>query len=410
MKQKIIQLLRWSQKYTQTDMLYIARGGFWLMMGRIVVFLISFATLTAFANWVSKEVYGIYSYFLATITLLGIFALPGIHSALLRSIARGKEGTLGLVVKTKLKWSLIGSAGSLLISVWYFSHHNIILGVIFLLGVLFVPLPQILPVVSSFWQGKKKFARQSKYEIFSAFLSSLIIIPVIYFTNNIIFILIAFFASHALFDGLLLKRTLKMTSNNQQEIKAVSFGKHLTAMHTIRLLSTQADKIIIWHFLGPVSVAVYLFAKSPINKILELIPIVPLALPKLSKKNIKGIKPGLFKKLIKLLCLAGLFGLAVFAIGPFAYKIIFPAYLESIPYFRALSLLILFIPFQLLEASLLAAMRQKYLYIIQTVAPFFRIIFFLALVPFYGIWGIIIAIFIAEMMYNGLLVYFIKKV
>jgi len=114
----------------------------------------------------------------------------------------------------------------------------------------------------------------------------------------------------------------------------------------------------------------------------------------------------MLKKLTKLMCITALFALCVFATGPFVYKIIFPSYLESIPYFRVLTLLILFAPFQLLEASLLATMRQKALYIIQTTVSVLRIILFLILVPLYGVWGIIYSTLIAKMLDSSLLFYF----
>jgi len=50
LQQKIIEFLRWSEKYAKTDMAYIAKGSFWWTIGRAGLFLISFATMIAFAN------------------------------------------------------------------------------------------------------------------------------------------------------------------------------------------------------------------------------------------------------------------------------------------------------------------------------------------------------------------------
>ena len=41
-KQKIKDILLWSQKYTRTDMFYLAKGGFWWIFGNVCVLVVSF--------------------------------------------------------------------------------------------------------------------------------------------------------------------------------------------------------------------------------------------------------------------------------------------------------------------------------------------------------------------------------
>ena len=74
-KHKIIGILRRSQKFTGTDMVYVAKGGFWWIFGRLCISLISLATMTAFAHWSPKEVYGAYTYILSMAAIFGLFAL-----------------------------------------------------------------------------------------------------------------------------------------------------------------------------------------------------------------------------------------------------------------------------------------------------------------------------------------------
>jgi O-antigen/teichoic acid export membrane protein len=90
LKQKTIKILRWLQKYTRTDMVYVAKGGFWWIFGNVCVLLLSFVTMVAFSHWVPKEVFGAYQYILSTIAILSLFALPGMQSALVRAVAKGK--------------------------------------------------------------------------------------------------------------------------------------------------------------------------------------------------------------------------------------------------------------------------------------------------------------------------------
>ena len=77
-KQKLISILRWSEKYTQTDMVYLTRGGFWLILGKIVFNISGFLLIIAFANLLSKEAYGTYQYVLSVASILAIPTLSPI--------------------------------------------------------------------------------------------------------------------------------------------------------------------------------------------------------------------------------------------------------------------------------------------------------------------------------------------
>ncbi len=410
LKKKIKDFLLWSQKYTETDMVYLARGGFWWIFGRVLIFLISLATLTAFAHWFPKETYGAYQYILSMIGILSIFALPGMNIALVRTVARGYEKMIYPCAKTKIKWGLVGSGIGLIISFWYLFHQNFILGISFLIVGVFLPFSKTLNLFLPFWQGKKRFDIQSKYSILLNFLAALTLIPVIFLTNDLILIVFTYFASRTLLEAILFKSTLKKIKNQGTEKETISFGKHLTLIKTISTFANRIDKIIIWQFLGPTSVAIYSFAQLPISRLQQLIPISSLALPKVSEKNVKEIKKGIFKKFSKLFLVSIPLSLFFILIAPYPYKILFPTYLESIVYFQVLALILIFIPFKLLGASLVAEMRKKELYIIRFATPSLKIILFLVLIPFYGIWGIIAAILISKIFNGGLVLYFFKRI
>lgn len=409
-KQKIYQFLKWSEKYTGTDMVYVVKGSFWWIFGKICVSLISLAITMAFARWLPKETYGVYGYFFSVIAILSIFALPGMDTALIRTVAQGYERMIFLCAKTKFKWALIGSGICFFISLWYFLYQNFILGISFLIAAIFLPFINALDLFLSFWQGKKRFDIQSKDLIILNLSSALILIPVIFLTDNLILIILAYFASYTFFKAIFFKITLKKVKNQATEKETLSYGKHLTLMQIASVFGDNIDKIIIWQFLGPIAVAIYSFAQIPILKIGELIPISSLALPKLSEKNIKEIKKNLLKKFSKLFLVSIPLALFFILAAPYLYKILFPAYLESIPYFQVLALTLIFSPFTLLTASLTTEMKKKELYIIQFAAHFLQIILFLALIPFYGIWGTIFAILTAQFFGNLLILYFFKKI
>ena len=81
--------LLWSEKYIKTDMVYLARSGFWLLFGQGTTLLSVLALSIVFANFLPKETYGTYKYILSLTGIFSIFTLPGMTTALIRATARG---------------------------------------------------------------------------------------------------------------------------------------------------------------------------------------------------------------------------------------------------------------------------------------------------------------------------------
>ena len=81
-KEKIIKFLRWTEKYTKTDMVYVAKGSFWLIFGKIATMLLSLVTMFAFARWMPKETFGKYQYIIATINIIAILQIQVIDSVI----------------------------------------------------------------------------------------------------------------------------------------------------------------------------------------------------------------------------------------------------------------------------------------------------------------------------------------
>jgi O-antigen/teichoic acid export membrane protein len=408
-KEKITKILRWSEKYTRTDMVYFTKGSFWLIAGKISASLLSLITMYAFAKWISKETFGKFQYIESTINILAIIMLPAMGTALVKAIAQGKEGTLAIITKTKIKWSIAALLACLGVSGWYFFQGNSVLGTSFLIASFFFPLPRIFNLYSPYWNGRKRFDVQNKYLIFINTLEALTFIPILILTDNLLFIILAYFISRSIFRGIFFKLTLNKIQNKEIDKKAVPFGKHLTVMETVALFAEQIDKIIIWQFLGPIAVATYSFAKIPIQKTQSLTPFSSLALPKLSQKSFAETKQGLLKKFFRFFLFSIPFALFFIAIIPLGYKLVFPNYTESVPYARALATSLIFIPFSLLNTSLTAAMKTKELYIIKFVGPILKIILFFTLIPIYGIWGIIAGFLASKIVESALIFYLFKK-
>lgn len=408
--QKWIKVLRWSEQYTQTDMVYVMHGGLLLLLGRAGLFFILALMMVAFANWLPPTTYGTYQYVLAVMILFGIFSLPGMNTALVKSIARKKEGSLALIVKKRLEWASLGSLGMFVLAAWYISQGQHLLGITIGIGGAFLPLYNVLPIFEAYWNGKKRFDVKIKYEIIVASLTAICIIPTVYFTTNIAVILFVFFSSHILLNGFFLWRTLRQTENSEEDKEGVDLGINLTIIMAIWTIAEYADKIILWKFLGPAQVAIYAFAFQPLQRMIAFNPMSALILPKVSEGDTKQIYGSLMKKFFRSFAITIPAAAGLILIAPFAYRIFFPQYMESVIYFQTLSVLIALTPFVLINTALVVEMRKRELYVVNVAKAMIKIGLYLILVPLLGIWGVVTGYIAGTIIGDILLLYFFMRI
>ena len=411
LKEKFFKILRYSEKYTKTDMVYLAKGGFWLSFGKVVSVILSFLLALAFANLVSKETYGTYKYILSLGGILAIFTLPEISTSLIRSIARGYEGSFIPALKTRLRWGILTTLASGTLSVYYFIHDNSLLAVSFLIMAFFLPFLSSFETYSALWQGRKKFDVSAKYNIISQLFPTLALIIALFLTKNVLLILLIYYFSYTLSHFILLRLTIKKADLSKGKDPAtIPYGKHLTLMNVIGLVAKNIDKILLWHFLGAIPLAIYSFAIVPVEKIGDVLRTTKtLALPKLSQKKELEIKKTLLRKILKFFLIIIPVVFLYIILSPLLYKIALPQYLDSIPYSQIFALTLLFVPIGLLSTFLTAQMKKKELYQLSIIPSIIKIVFLFILLPLYGIWGAIWAILISQFISLGFLLFLFKK-
>jgi len=409
LKNRLEALLDSLGKRTQTDMRYVAHAGGWFGVGKAGEFLVSFALLAALANWLPAEQYGAYQYILSFAQVLIIFTLPGVSTALVRSVARGKEGALAHAYRVKLKYGFLGSLALFAVAVWYLLHANYPLGISFAVAGVFFSIQNAASTFGNYWIGKKRFDMSARYYFTSTLLSALVIIPTVYFTQNVVYLVSAVFASNALFDFILYKRTLHQVTNSDTDPDLVRYGTNLSVMSAIQRIAQRIDTVLLWHFLGPVQVAVYSFGILPIEKLISAVPIGQLALPKLSERSVVDRKHSILRKFwILVIAFVPITALAAL-VAPPLYQLVFPRYVESIIYVQVFSVLLLFVPFTLLESGLTADMRTRQLYVINTISPIIKIVLLLILIPVWGIWGAVVAVFSEQVVSRALTFYYFLR-
>ena len=386
------------QRILKTDIHYLAKGGFWLVVGQIVsLFSLLFLSMF-FAKKLPLETYGTYKY---TLSLIGIFSsvsLTGIITAIIQSTARGFEGFFLKSSKIYLKWSLpffiltIGGA------VYYYLQGNMVLAGSLAVGAILNPILQSFNFYSGFLSGRKDFKTNAIISILKNVFITVILITVLFTTKNIFILIVAYFLSHTTFNACAYIYTvIKYKPNKNLSGGELTYTKHLSLMNILGTVSMYIDSVLIFHFLGATQLAIYSFAILIPEQIKGLFKnIATLALPKYSARNIDEIKKTIRKKMIIIEGISISIIILYVISAPFIFKTLFPAYTESIFYSQLYSTTILLVSGILPATALRGHKAVKSLYRIETITSTLKIFLILLLTPYYGINGIIFTIFISR--------------
>ena len=396
----LVRFLRWSERYTKTDMLYLAQGGFWLALGQAVLTLTSFFVAVAFGHLASKDTYGNYKYILTLSSLLGAISLSGLSTSLTQSAAKGYDGSLRQGFNLNLVWS----AGMVVIALGlggYYGlvQHNEFLALSLLLVALFSPLLNGFSLFSAYLIGKKEFRLDTVFNIIDGIIPALLLIATLFVNTRAIILLCVYFAANTIVAGFFYIRSLRIAKNNAADPDMLSYSVHLSLMNIIGTVADKIDSIIIFAFLGPVQLGVYSYAIAIPEQIKALVKsIVPLSMPKFAQRPLREIKRTIWPRL-------GLFAGALFVtfalyilIAPLVFKYLFPVYVESVWYSQIYTLSLMLGLSAPLLSALQAHKKTRELYIISNVSAVALIVILPILTYNYGILGAILS----QITYRGI--------
>lgn len=390
-RKKLYSLLRWSEKYTKTDMVYLASGMSWLTVGQLTSSLSAFLLAIAFANFLPKEVYGNYKFILSIASLLAIPTLQEMKVAVARAIAQKKDGTAIAALKKRLYWGSFGSLIGIGGAIYYYINGDVTLSLALLIAAFFVPVMESLDIYQSILQGKKEFGVLTKYFTITRIISSIVIFVTIAFFPNLFLLLGVYFISYCLLRFFFLQKTLRFRDNDLLDSETLRYGTHLSFIRIPVVIAAHLDKILLFHFLGAVELAIYMFATAIPEQIKGFLKGIPfLALPKFSENTTLSRQDILSKTIRLALFIVPIIVLYIFA-APFIYKIFFPQYLDSIfisqLYSFTLIVALAFIPLSNFEAQ----KATKLLFGYNMFSSIVLITSLLVLIPPLGLVGAVIA-------------------
>ncbi len=396
MKEKIRIWLDWLQGYAQADMRYLAKGGGWSSVNFFTGSLLSVFLVLAFANFLDRETYGVYKYILSLTGSLSFLTLTGMNTAVIQAVARGDEGAFLRSIKIQKKWNLLYAGGALLLSAYYFINANHLFAYGILIVGLTFPLTVTFNTYGAFLAGKKDFKRSSLYATLGNTIYIAAMVITLFLTKNILILITAYALANLLPNIYLhykIVRDFKPAKSESADPNLFKYGAQLSSVNIFGTLSQYVDKIVVFHYLGAVQLAVYNFALLIPERVRGYSKNVgSILLPKLSAKTVVEIAPIFYKRFWQGASIGAAISAAYILTAPFIYRWFLPQYLESVIYSQVMSLTLIFtIPSTYIGGVFYAQKMVKTIYLSTTVGHLSKIILFIGLGALWGIWGVILS-------------------
>jgi O-antigen/teichoic acid export membrane protein len=391
---KLYRLLRWSERYAKTDMVYFASGGFWLIMNQIGLTLIGLGVSIVFGHFAAQDTYGNYRYVLILAGLFASLSLSGLGISVAQSIARGFDGALRQGFRLSVRWSLGLVVFSLMGAGYYwFFQQNAFVAISCLIIAISGPILNSASLYDSFLGGKKMFKRQTIYDFFDALIPALLLAAAIFLTSRAILLIIVYYAANTVAALFFYLKTQRLAQNDTTDPELFRYSAHLSTMNIISTIADKIDSIAVFTILGPAQLAIYTYATLMPEQIKAIAKLLtPLSLAKFTLRTIQEIRLSIWRRLaIFLLTFAAAIALYIL-LAPLLFKILFPVYLQSATYSQWYALSIIFAVSAIPLSSVFQAHKKtKELYISNNGAAVLLIILLPVLTYYYGIMGAVTA-------------------
>ena len=394
LKSRLIALLHWGEKYTKTDMVYLASGGFLSLISQVAALAGALALAAMVSRYVPKTAYGEYKYILSLIALLSSFSLNGIGGAVLQSAAQGFDSALQKGFRANLRWSFVIFTGALGMALYYFFAGNATLAAEILIGGSLSPFIASASLFSPYLAGKKDFVHQTLFSIGDNLIPTGLMIGTVLLTSSPLALVAVYFVSNTLAALFFYRRTQIIYAKRVQkhDETMLRYSKHLSVMGIVGGIAENIDQILLFHFVGGAQLAIYNFAIALPNQIKTPIKNIDAMLQaRFVHRTAKEIGGGMRNKIVWFFIAMTAIAAVYIFVAPYVFRFLFPQYLESVRYSQIFILWILPFAFDPFTSYINSRKNLKALYTSTTAYSLSKIVLLFFGVLFWGLMGVIIA-------------------
>lgn len=397
---RVVQFLRWSEKYTKTDMLYLTKGGFWLSIGSFISGATSFILSLAFANLLPQTAYGVYKYVLSLASTVNSFTLTGFETAVIEAVARGKEGVLRQAFWRNLKWSIPASIGATVVGLYYFLNGNSTLGISLFLIAIVQPLTTSAALAAAFLNGKKAFRVTTGYYAVNNILPAAALLAVMSVSSSALHVILTYFLANLVSAvGLYWYVNYQFSPHDEHDESAITYGKHLSVMNVISNVADNLDKILAFQLLGAAPLAIYSFALAlPSQSKLITKALSTLMFPKFAERSPEELRRGMGEKILRFFLLGAIMAIGYILVAPYIFRLIYPQYMEAVFLSQLYAISFLAMAASPMGLYLSAKRRIRAQYLINVTMSIFQVLAVLIGIVTAGLLGLILSRIAARFM------------
>ncbi|MCK9223612.1 MAG: oligosaccharide flippase family protein [Candidatus Muirbacterium halophilum] len=377
---------------------YIFKNFSVLFLFNSLSLIISFLFNIILLSLIEQNVYGQYKYYLSIFAMLSIFSFSGFNEAYLRDVSKKNEGTLYIILKFKLKVSIIFLLLFLIASLILFYINYNILYFTLIVCVFYIPY-YVFDVFKSYYSGKQKFRKIALIN----FVKNILIFLVIYVflkyvevKNGITLILLYLLISSIINSYFLFK--IKKEISKSKDIKrnndSLEFGKKISYLNFFVLLLGNTDNLLLKYFYDYKTIAIYstamvfmLFIKSAESSFISILTPIFYKYSNLTETFRKN-----YKKFLIIFFFSTILAIISYFLFPIVSRIILPEkYFESIKYANIMIFYVLmFGTMNLMFQNLLIVNKKlKKSFYLNLIVSIIRALLMIILCKYYGIYGLV---------------------
>jgi O-antigen/teichoic acid export membrane protein len=329
----IIHIQQYLQRRFHIDSAYFLSAGFWSVLNELRGVIFATAASVLLAYFIPKNFFGLYQYIISVSTIIASFSLTGLATTVTNDSASGKEYKLKKSFRNYFFSLLVGSIIELGIAVYYWQNGNSIIALSFLILAATVPFINASSLFASHLNGVGQFKKIFHYGWITVVVPIVLTIITVLLTRNIVIIIAVSYISKAIANTWALyrvSRQLRAKAAHGSDDSGL-LGVHFSITNSIIFMMNKIDSIILFHFLGPVQLASYNVATMLPERVQSFAKTLSYTLiPKMVERNNATIQQKTMRIIVPTVVLLLIGTVLIFFAIPFIYRLLYPAYAESI--------------------------------------------------------------------------------
>ncbi len=241
-------------------------NGKWIFLKFGVVAVGGWILSLMFARLGTKETLGQYQYILSLITVISLSSLPGLNTAALEAVAKGREAGVLRAIRLSFLFSLIGLVILIVLGFYhiYFKEKLLIGETLILVGFL-VPFYYAFNTWNIYYDGKSMFKESSiRTILLYVFLNTFLAIGLLFGANALVLVLIYLLVHIGLFVYYFFEIRKKIKDHTDDSID-MKFGINSSIQRFVFSLSSNLPPVVISALFGLEAVALYYIGFYMIN-------------------------------------------------------------------------------------------------------------------------------------------------